>query len=576
MKAEPAHPRWNYKKANWNLYRHRTSVLAQSVRVGGRDINTVVKEFNNCILTAARETIPCGARKNFKPYWTNTLQELQERLEEARSEAEQNPSQVNHNAFQAAKANYLRVKLKAVRSSWREKTAALNLEKDGAKLWRLTKQLNDEDSKGPKITLEENGRILMGKQAANHLANSYAKESDIPVSAEKQREARREQRERRTQEREPGPMTNPLTAQELRSALKKLKTKKSPGPDAITNEMLIHLGNAAVNKLLEIFNLSWQEGNVPQVWKEATMIPVYKKGKDRKKASSYRPISLTSCVVKTMERIVNRRLLWYLETNHILAPEQAGFRQFHSTEDQATYLSQEVEDAFQAQKLVFTVWIDLQKAFDKVWTDGLLVKLQRSGVKANMFAWIKSYMHNRRARVTINNHRSKKVLFRHGVPQGGVVSPTLFLVFINDLLPELPKGVKTALYADDLVMWCTEEHTTTATYRLQMALDKLAAWAADWHVKINEEKSSTTLFTLSPKQKPGTVKLENTTLKNEDDPTYLGVTFDKRQTWRPHIQKAEAKARRKLAFLRKLAGTTWGANEKILKTVYEGTVRPHL
>ena len=203
-------------------------------------------------------------------------------------------------------------------------------------------------------------------------------------------------------------MTNPITKQELRSALKKLKLKKSPGPDGITNEMLIHLGRAAEDKLLHIFNLSWQKGTLPQVWKEATMIPIYKKGKDRKKASSYRPISLTSCVAKTMERIVNTRLLCHLETNNILAPEQAGFRQFRSTEDQATYLSQEIEDAFQEQKLVFAAWIDLQKAFDRVWTDGLLVKTQRSGIEGNMLSWIKSFLHNQRAKVTLNNHYSKK------------------------------------------------------------------------------------------------------------------------------------------------------------------------
>ena len=105
---------------------------------------------------------------------------------------------------------------------------------------------------------------------------------------------------------------------------------------------------------------------------------------------------------------------------------------------------------------------------------------------------------------------------------------------------------------------------------------QLAAWAEDWCIQINREKCSTTLFTLSPKQKPGTVKLGDTLLKNDDESSYLGITFDKRQTWKPQIQKAEAKARRKLAILRKLAGTRWGANEKILKTVYEGTVRPHL
>ena len=97
-------------------------------------------------------------------------------------------------------------------------------------------------------------------------------------------------------------------------------------------------------------------------------------------------------------------------------------------------------------------FIDLQKAFDKVWKDGLPVKLQRSGIRGNMFRWTKSYLHNRRARVMVDGHCGQKVLLRQGVPQGGVLSPTLFMHFINDLVPELPKGIHAGLYADDMVL----------------------------------------------------------------------------------------------------------------------------
>ena len=191
-----------------------------------------------------------------------------------------------------------------------------------------------------------------------------------------------------------------------------------------------------------------------------------------------------------------------------------------------------------------------------------------------MFNWIKSYLYNRRARVCVDRIHSKKILLRHGVPQGGVLSPTLFLLFINDLVSELPKGVKAALYADDL-MWCKEEYATTATYRMQLVADKLNSWTEKWCVAVNKDKSST-FFTLSPKQKAGTITLGGTPLKEDEEATYLGVTFDKKQTWKQHIAKAEGKAGRKMTILRKLAGTTWGASEKVLKTVYQGTVRPHL
>ena len=197
-------------------------------------------------------------------------------------------------------------------------------------------------------------------------------------------------------------------------------TQHTPHDDADSPRQQSHL------KFLEIVNISWEEGKIPQIWNNAIMIPVYKKGKDRKKASSYSPISLTSCVVKTMDRIVNSRLMWYLKIRRILSQQQAGFRQFICTEDQATYLAQEIEDVFQDQEVVFASWIDLHKAFDKVWKDGLLVKLKRWGITNKMLRWMASYLDNRRARVLVDNQKSKQFLLRRGVPQEGVVSPSLF------------------------------------------------------------------------------------------------------------------------------------------------------
>ena len=202
-------------------------------------------------------------------------------------------------------------------------------------------------------------------------------------------------------------MNSPLSYEELTSALSNLKLKKSPGPDGITNEMIVNLGQPALHKLLDIFNKTWQEGTLPQIWREATMTPTHKKGKAKTEASSYRPISLKSCIVKVLERIINKRLKWFLESENLLASEQASFREHNCTEDQTTYLAQEIEDGFQHKKQTLTVWIDLQKAFDIVWTYGLLLKLKKCNIAGNMFGWIKSYLHNRRARVVIDNTKSK-------------------------------------------------------------------------------------------------------------------------------------------------------------------------
>ena len=568
--------RWNYKKADWTMYKHRTSVLTVGLSTD-KDINKVVDEFSRCIKQAAFETIPRGARKHYTPYWSSELELLHNNVEISRKQAETTPSQEHHNKYQHAKAIFQRAKLQARRRSWKEKTESLNFERDTRKVWKLVKQLNDEGTgRNPKIALNKDGNTLTGKQAADHFADSFAKDSNIEISPMKQREIREEKQNAEQDETIPEVMKTPITFKELELAISKLKLRKSPGADGVSNEMIKNLGTAAKAKLLQIYNNCWILGQVPQTWREAIMIPLSKPGKDSSAASNYRPISLTSCLCKTMERIINLRLQWYLESENILVSQQAGFRQCYSTEDQATYLSQEIEDAFQDKKLVLATWIDLRKAFDKVWKEGLLKKLRNCRIKGRMYKWIKAYLHNRKARVHLDGLKSKKVLLRHGVPQGGVLSPTLFLIFINDLVAELPQGVKVAMYADDLVIWCTNEYATVATKLIQRAVDAVTSWANRWCVSINTEKCSTTLFTLSPKQKAGTIKINGELLREDKQPTYLGVTFDDRLTWKQHINKAATKARRKLAILRKLSGTTWGASQKILKNIYQQGIRPHL
>ena len=161
-------------------------------------------------------------------------------------------------------------------------------------------------------------------------------ENKISVSVWKQNKARRETRGRTANRTTMKPMQQPLRLGEIRTVVTKLKPRNLPEPHGITSEMLIHLGNAAVWTLIQIFTHSWEQEVLLQIWREAIMIPILKKGKVPKKANNYRPVSLTSCVAKAKERIVNERLKSYLKSEDLLVPEQAGFWRFLSTEDQAT------------------------------------------------------------------------------------------------------------------------------------------------------------------------------------------------------------------------------------------------
>ena len=420
--------------------------------------------------------------------------------------------------------------------------------------------MNDENNRSAPISLQLNEQIVSGKQAADAFINQYAETSDLQVPAERIREVREAQA---TFGRQPGePVMNlPFNMQELEEAMTALQLKKSPGPDNITNEMLLHLGPKAKKKLLQLYNESWRTGTVPQAWKEAVMIPVHKKGKDKAKPESYRPISLTSCTGKLMERLINTRLMWHLEDKSHISPEQAAFRCNHSTEDQVTYIAQSIEDGFQDKKHTLAVWIDLEKAFDKVWKDGLRLKLRKCGVAGRMFKWISQYLHNRKSRTQIKQHKSKKKVLKQGVPQGGVLSPTLFLVFIKDIIHRLPKNVKGAIYADDLALWCSEEYITTANYRLKLALKEIEDWTRKWQVKINERKTTFTVFTLSNQKQTVHLKINSQELQSEDTPVYLGVALDKRLTWKEQLNRCQARAKIRLALMKKLSGTQWDADQ---------------
>ena len=257
-------------------------------------------------------------------------------------------------------------------------------------------------------------------------------------------------------------MTSEFFIHELNCAIRQLKNKKAPGKDGISNEMIRHLGSVAKQKLLDICNLSWNTEEFPTSWKEAIIIPILKKGKERHSKTSYRPISLLSCPGKTTERMVNRRLQHHLETNGLLSPSKSDFRKNRSTEDQVTQLTQDIENGFQQKTKTLAVFVDLTKAFNKVWKESLHFKLLRKRVCGYMYSWIQSYLFKRSARVRLDGQTSSSVKIREGVPQGGVISPTLFIIFIDDICDQLSSNISRELHADDIALWTKTEQVTTA------------------------------------------------------------------------------------------------------------------
>lgn len=203
-----------------------------------------------------------------------------------------------------------------------------------------------------------------------------------------------------------------------------------------------------------------------------------------------------------------------------------------------------------------------------------MLKLTRNKICGHMYNWISSYLRDRTGRVSLDGKRSHVIKIPEGVPQGGVISPTLFTIFINDISKNLSIYIRHALHADDVAIWSRSEILSVATRRIQSAVDMISQWAKDWKVEINSTKTVATCFSLAYKKETFRLQIDNQELPQSDTPTYLGVTLDQRLTWREQITNMESRATRRLSLIKKLAGTKWGSNSKVLKKTYIGSVRP--
>ena len=193
------------------------------------------------------------------------------------------------------------------------------------------------------------------------------------------------------------------------------------GPDDIHYQMLKHLPETALDTLLQIFNRVWTTGVFPESWRLATVIPIPKPGKDHAEPTNYRPIALTSCLCKTLERMINKRLVWYLESNNLITKLQSGFRAERSTNDNLVRLETFIRDAFIKREHVVAVFFDLEKAYDTTWRYGILKDLHNFGMKGRLPNFIKSFLEDRTIQVRIGSTLSDLCDQEQGVPQGDLL-----------------------------------------------------------------------------------------------------------------------------------------------------------
>eukprot|EP00117_Sycon_ciliatum_P046039 scpid19225/ scgid33023/ Probable RNA-directed DNA polymerase from transposon X-element; Reverse transcriptase len=342
---------------------------------------------------------------------------------------------------------------------------------------------------------------------------------------------------------------------EVEKLLRGVDTNKSPGFDSIPNRLLKEAAKELAPSLSSLFNLSFQTGEIPQEWKDATITPVPKPG-DPTQPTNYRPISLLSTTSKIQEKIAHQLLYKHI-TPH-LPNQQSGFREKDGTEQQLARLVHTLSTARDDGKHVNACFFDLSKAFDRVWHAGLLAKLSHYGVQGNALEWFRRYLLGRRQRVQVDGDLSPFLEIPAGVPQGSVLGPLLFLVYTIDLphACENP-GTTCSQFADDTALISIARTLQDCTRNLQQSVTAAGDWLQRWHLLVNTKKTVILPFyhnNRPPEQLPQ-ITLRNSPLTVAQKHKHLGIIFQHDLRWTEHVEYIVKKSLKSFNILFRLRST---------------------
>lgn len=333
--------------------------------------------------------------------------------------------------------------------------------------------------------------------------------------------------------------------------------------------MIKNLPPETRNVLLTIYNNIWENQKYPEKWKEVITIPILKPNKNKTDPDSYRLISLSNSMSKILQKMVNKRLMWYIEKNNILNKNQSGFRNGRSTTDQIIQLDTEIQYAFQKKQHLIAVFFDIQKAYDMTWKHYILESLQQHGLNGNIMFYISNFLSNRKFQVKTNGCLSEKRTQENGVPQGEILSVTLFLLAMNKVTSFIPNNTKISLFADDIVIYTKGKNLSTIQRNLQRTISNMELWSASTGFKFSKTKTRAIHFCRLRKEhvKP-VLKIEETPIKYENVAKFLGVTFDSKLNWETHIKNLKKECSQRLNLIKVIAHTKWGAQKESILNIY--------
>lgn len=531
----PALTRWNLRKANWSRF---TAYVERNIqRIPATPLN--YDRFTGLLSTAAQKSIPRGARKEYTPCWTKECSELLHNF--------------NEHGDNQTEDKLISLLDEERKKRWHETVENLNFTHSSRESWSLLKKLGETHLRSRKPTRISPDQISM----------KILETSKIKVTKEQKKKLRGNMDLSQAECVEEPTLVGRVTENEVLNALQHTKSAKAAGVDEILPEFLKNMGEKGVTWLAKLFTSIITLGQIPKKWKESKIIAIQKQGKSGENPGDYRPISLLCVAYKIFERVLLGRLDPLLEG--MLPATQAGFRKGRSCCEQVLALTTYIEQGFQKKKKTGVVFLDLTSAYDTVWINGLLLKVARMTKCKKMVSVVESMLRERKYTVYLDGKASKTRVLNNGLPQGSVLAPALFNLYIADT-PSL--GAHCFAYADDLAI-ATQSHSFEELEEtLNKDLKLLQCYYQDWHLTVNPTKTISSVMHLNNREARRELKL---TMKGEPithskTPKYLGVKLDRTLTFKSHIEDLCQKLKTRNNLLMKLAGTTWGSKARTLRT----------
>ena len=574
--------KWKDKGVKWSLYRED-----MEERVDGLEELSLldrIAKFTAVMVEAGKKNVgKVKPGKRTRVYLTPEVREkIKTRNSVRRRMREKKEMKETRRQWLAACKEVNEAIQEAKEENWREVVEGAVEGGDERKVWNFVKQLSGSpDNQSPNEVLVHQGRrITSQKKKADCFLGHYAGVSKLSFSRE-EKELNRNCRRMLKHVSVDGESCGEFTMKQLDRALAKMKRKGAPGPDDIPPSFLKELGPKAKAVLLRIYNESFRLAECPQIWRSAIIIPLLKAGKPSGAIKSYRPVSLTSCMVKVLERLIAERIYEIMETSGSFSKLQAGFRRGRSCADQILKITQAIENGFNQKKMERSVLVllDYSSAYDTVWRQKLLLSMNELGIPKQLIRWVAAFLNDRQAKVRFGDSTSRTRQMRQGLPQGSVLSPLLFIIYINNLATILPDKDTNCMFADDVGILVTRRSKAEAEKAAQEVVDVVVRWSREWKLTLNSSKSEVSCFTTSTQEvnkwKP-TIKIDGESIPFAKNPRLLGVYLDCQLSFGYHVRYVTREAAKKLRLIAMVSNTTWGWKREDLKKLYSSLARGKL